>query len=204
MPMDDELILVLDEVDLLVAELRELRERGPHFRIYHRFHKPGTICAPGEEIAAICLVHRGREYPLRLSLSLRILFDYLARHNRFPQSASQIEAGIRADPFYARHSMNSGVGRSTRSIPRSFVRVYIERLIIAITQVISESNFPANPQTVLVKKVSVINECGLQLNAWTEWVHCGGLHKVEPKEHAQISARRLMSPSNCVCVHERN
>src|ERR1035441_9704188 len=96
--------ILLHYIDLLFAEMAELRSSGPHFRIYHRFRKPGTDCAPGEEILAVCLVHRGREYHLRLSLALRILFDYLARHSRFPQSASQIAAGVRADRFSAQHA----------------------------------------------------------------------------------------------------
>ena len=62
----DEMMTIIEEVDVLVAEIRELNENGPHFRILHRFHAPGTDCAPGEEVAGIYLVHRGREYHLRL------------------------------------------------------------------------------------------------------------------------------------------
>jgi len=52
---------------------------------------PGSDCLPGEEIVAVSLMYRGREYHLQLSLALRMLFDFLARHSRLPQSARQIE-----------------------------------------------------------------------------------------------------------------
>jgi hypothetical protein len=73
----DDLERIIKEVDVLVAELREWNENGSHFRILHRFHAPGSDCASGEEVAGVYLVHRGREYFLRLPLALRLLFDYL-------------------------------------------------------------------------------------------------------------------------------
>jgi hypothetical protein len=163
---------VLDKVDLLLTELAELRSGGPHFRIYHRFRKPGTDCAPGEEILAVCLIHRGREYCLPLSLALRILFDYLARHSRFPQSASQIEAGVRADCFSAQHAA-AVMGRSklTRSIPRSCVRVYIKRLRSALDSVFLEASLVMDAHTVLLSRETVMNEVGHRLMAEFEWMH---------------------------------
>lgn len=172
MPTNDALAPIIDEVELLVAELREQSAAGLHFRIYHRFRKPGTVCAPGEEIAAICLVHRCHEYPLRLSLALRILFDYLTRRSRFPQSASQIEAGIRSDPFYTRHAANaSGSSRFIRTIPRSFVRVYIARLRAAITIALREASLPMKPDAVLASHETVMNEIGYHLSATVVWLH---------------------------------
>src|ERR1700678_673412 len=58
--MRDSLDPVVDSVDLLLLELRVLKSQGPHLRIVHRFREPGTLCAPGEEIAVVYLVHRGR------------------------------------------------------------------------------------------------------------------------------------------------
>jgi hypothetical protein len=128
MSSKDSLTPVLEKVHLLIAEMKYLRSTGPHFRVVHRFRIPGTDCAPGEEIVAVFLIYRGREYRLRLSLAQRILFDFLARHSRLPQSARQIELGIRADDFYKRHAANATGRAVTRGIPRSYVKVYVRRL----------------------------------------------------------------------------
>lgn len=173
MSANDSLLSIIEEVDLLITELRELSACGPHFRIVHRFHQPGSDCAPGEEIFAVSLVHRGREYPLRLSLALRILFDYLARHSRLPQSAAQIEAGIRADYFYIQHAAAvMGRDRFARGIPRSYMRVYIERLRVALAMAFQDAQLPASPRSVLLAERTVTNETGYRLEASFEWAHC--------------------------------
>lgn len=164
--------ILLHYCDLLFAELAALRSNGPHFRIVHRFHKPGTDCAPGEEVFAVCLVHRGREYHLRLSLALRIMFDYLARHSCLPQSARQIEAGVRATRFYSEHASNA-TGRApfTRTIPRSSVRVYIQRLRSAIEDAFREAGLLMDAHAVLLSQETVMNETGYRLKASFEWTH---------------------------------
>lgn len=168
----DELEKIIEEVDLLVAELRELNENGPHFRILHRFRAPGTDCAPGEEVAGVYLVHRGREYFLKLPLALRLLFDYLARHTHLPQSATQIEAGIRAERFYAEHAAAvMGAEKFTRSIPRSYIRVYMERLRLALAEVFRKAGLRIDVHAVLMSQETVMNEVGYQLKASFEWPH---------------------------------
>jgi hypothetical protein len=169
---DDELMTIIDEVDVLVAEIRELNAGGPHFRILHRFHQPGSDCAAGEEVAGIYLIHHGREFFVRLSLALRLLFDYLARHSRLPQSATQIEAGIRADRFYSQHTtIVMGIDKFTRSIPRSCVRVYIERLRSALQNVFWEAGLLIDAHAVVVAEETVMNEVGYRMKANYEWVH---------------------------------
>jgi hypothetical protein len=169
---NDKLMTIVEEVDLLVAEIRELNSEGPNFKILHRFHKPCTDCAPGEEVAGIFLVHHGREYFVRLPLALRLLFDYLARHSHLPQSATQIEAGFRADRFYSHHR-GGAVGRDkfNRSIPRSYVRVYIERLRLALNNAFCESGLLIHARTVILSQKTVMNESGYQLKANCEWIH---------------------------------
>jgi hypothetical protein len=169
---DDELMTIIDEVDVLVAEIRELNAEGPHFRIMHRFHRPGCDCAAGEEVAGIYLIHHGREFFVRLSLALRLLFDYLARHSRLPQSAAQIEAGIRADRFYSQHTTTvMGKEKFTRSIPRSYVRVYTERLRSAIENAFNEAGLQMDVHGVLLSQETVMNEIGYRLKASFEWTH---------------------------------
>ena len=172
MYMKDSLMPVLDAVDLLLAEGKVLRAAGLSFRVTHRFRMPGTRCMPGEEVAAVSLVHRGREYHLRLSLALRILFDFLARHSRFPQSARQIELGIRADDFYERHAVNATRRKPlTRKIPRSAVRVYVARLRRALSLAFKEAGLRIDASSVLVSRQTVGNELGYQLKANCDWLH---------------------------------
>jgi len=166
--------LVLEKVELVLTEVAEMRARGPHFRIYHRFHDfdSGLTCAPGEEIFGVCLVHRSREHFLSLSLSLRLLFDYLARYSRFPQNAAQIEAGIRADRFCTQHGKRAGEPcRLTRKITRSYVRVYIQRLRTGMLCVFREAGLTIDPNVVVVSEATVSSEMGYRLKASFEWVH---------------------------------
>jgi len=168
----DELERIIEEVDVLVAELRELSENGPHFKILHRFHAPGTDCALGEEVAGVYLIHRGREYFLRLPLALRLLFDYLARHTHLPQSATQIEAGIRSGHFYTEHAATvKNSSKLIRSIPRSYVRVYIERLRLAMSHVFQQANLELAAGVVLISQETVMNEIGYKLKATVELIH---------------------------------
>ena len=166
------LIPVLETVDLLVAEIKHIRLGGPPFRIVHRFRMPGTDCMPGEEIVAVFLLHRGHEYHLRLSLALRILFDYLARHSRLPQSARQLELGLRADDFYRRHAANA-TGRTVliRHIPRSAVKTYVKRLHQAFASAFHEAGIRIDPGNVLIRRKTVGNEVGYQLKASCDWLH---------------------------------
>jgi hypothetical protein len=162
---------VLDAVDLLFAETRHLRSQGVCFRIVHRLRRMGTICAPGEEVAAIFLMHHGREYRLRIPLSLRLLFDFLA-HSRFPQSASQIEIGMRTSQFYIQHGANGLNGKSlTRSFAKSSIRVYVQRLRRALSWSLREAGLQLDVERILVSQATVSNETGYRIIGVTDWVH---------------------------------
>ena len=80
---------VADGVELLIAELNQVRFSRLPFRIVHRLRVPGTDCAPGEEVLAILLIYRGHEYQLRLSPALLLLADYLALMERVTPLVSQ-------------------------------------------------------------------------------------------------------------------
>jgi len=163
---------VLEAVDLLVAERRELNANGVHFRILHRLHMPHLgQCSPGEEIAAISLLHRGKPIQLRLSLSLRLVFDFLGRHARLPQSAGQIEVAMRANHFYTQHGTNAGDLSLTRSIPRSCVRVYADRLRQALGWAFKEAGLTIDPREIIVAEETAANEVGYRIKGTFEWVH---------------------------------
>jgi hypothetical protein len=162
---------VLDKVELLLTESKYLKAAGAHFRIVHRFRIPGTECLPGEEVAAVYLLHRGREYLIPFSITLRLLFDCLAKSSRAPQSASQIKACFRADPFYVRHGMHA-LKSSTlrRRIARSAIKVYIQRTREALARAFREANLRLNPRDVLVSQETVMNEVGYRLRGTFQWV----------------------------------
>jgi hypothetical protein len=158
---------VLRTMDLLIAEISHLRSAGPHFRIVYRFRMPGSSGRlAGQEVFAVFLVYRGREYQLRLSLAQRLLFDYLANHRRLAQSARQIELGIRADDFYKFHAKNAN-GRTalTRRIPRSSIKEHVRRLHKALGMVFREAGLGIDPRSVLIVQDTVGNEVGYKLKA---------------------------------------
>lgn len=172
MSTKDKLSAVLEEVDFLLLELRQLQSAGLHFKIVHRFRAQGTECAPGEEVAAVYLVHRGREFQVPLSLTLRLVFDFLARHTRLAECASQIEACFRADPFYIRHGANVENGRKLRRrVARSAVKVYVQRIRRALALAFREANLWVDPSKVLVSQETVMNEVGYRLRGTFQWLH---------------------------------
>jgi hypothetical protein len=163
---------VVNKVDLLAAEIAHLRTAGPHFRIVHRFRSPGVIgCEIGEEAAAVFLVHRGREYQLRISLSQRLVFDFLARHSRLAQSTRQIEMGLNAE-FYTHHGMNAG-GRVpvTRRIPRSSIKEHIRRLHQAFGWAFHEAGVAIDPRSVLIVQHTAGNEVVYRLKSTSTVTH---------------------------------
>ena len=169
----DKFVPLLRTIDLVLAEQRELAAGGPDLTIWHRFQEPGTLgCKPGEEIWLVSLGWIGRHIPLKLSLALRILIDYLARHRHVPQSASQIEAGIRSDLFYAKHGSNvKTVSGQSRAICRSAVKVYVQRFRRAIGIAFLDAGLMLDPNLVLVSETTDGNEILYRLKAKVDWCH---------------------------------
>lgn len=170
--MADEFVLILQEIDFAIEERSALRASGPNFTILHRFRVPGTVgCAPGEEVALISIVHRSRNIPLPLSLGLRIFFDHLARR-RLAQSAAQIEASIRNDPFYVCHGANANTRhKQTRGVSRSSVKTYVARLREALARAFRVAGIAVDPCTILVSEETVSNSVTYRLRGSFRWVH---------------------------------
>src|SRR5258708_16045201 len=105
MYLNDSLETVIHAVDVMVAESMQV---ACALRIVHRFRPRGAVnCLPGEEVFAAFLLYRGRAYQLRLSLSARLLLDYLPRHPPVPQSPPQIPAAIHTSAFFPNHAMTT-------------------------------------------------------------------------------------------------
>lgn len=128
----------------------------------------------GEEILAIFLVYDGRDYQLRLSAALLILADYLLRHGRYAQTATQVSTGIHADGFYAEHGKNGRRQRIQR-IPRSAIREHIKRLKVAIALAFDEANLSLDPETVLQSEESVSNQMLYRWRAIVDVVHINSM-----------------------------
>jgi hypothetical protein len=171
--MNAEFTPVIEEVDLVLAELSQFVSAGPHFKIVHRFREPGIDgCAPGEEVAAVYLIYRAREVFVRLPLALRMLFDYLARHRHLPQSASQIEAGMKSNLFYIEHGGNAPTSADLkRKITRSAIKEYVKRVRRALTMAFDEASMDFDSFKVLVSEETVGNEVVYRLKATVEWDH---------------------------------
>jgi hypothetical protein len=170
--MRDELQPVLHKVDLLVEELVQLANTGPQFIILHRLWKPHTLCRAGEEVAEISLLHRSRQVPLPFSLALRMLFDYLARHRQIAQSASQIAAGMVADPFCWRHGANAGLRANLiKKVGRSAVKQQVMRLRKGLSVAFERAGLALHPDRVLVSETTMTNEVRFRLRARLSWQH---------------------------------
>jgi len=101
-----------------------------------------------------------------------MLIDYLAKHSHFSQSASQIEAGMRADPFYIRHGTNAMLHNGLkRRISRSAIKEYVKRLRLAIELTCKESGLSLDPRQVIASEPTVMNEVGYRLKGTVEWFH---------------------------------
>ncbi len=64
-----------------------------------------------------------------------------------------------------------GKGKLTRSISRSYVRVYIERLRSALENAFSEAGLLMDAHGVVLSQETVMNETGYRLKATVEWTH---------------------------------
>jgi hypothetical protein len=169
--LNDESDALADTVDLLLTELGVLRSSGPRFIIVHRFQEAG-YCAPGEEVAAVYLAHRSAEVVVPLSVTLRILFDFLAKHSRFPQSASQIAAAIAVDPFYRNHGANAPrAAKLDRKISRVSIKEFICRIRYALDAALRSANLAIDVKSILVSEPTMMNEVGYRLKATFEWIH---------------------------------
>ena len=167
---NDNFAPVIEAVDVLRAELRQIASGRLHFRIVHRFRPPGADCVPGEEVLAILFVHRGHEYQLRLSPAMLLVADYLLRHSRYAQTASQIATGIHEGSFYCEYGY-TGRGQRTWRIPRSAIKEYIKRLHRALAWAFSEARIRVDPNDVLVTEESTSNHVLYRWRAVVEVVH---------------------------------
>ena len=170
--MNDRLSPVLQKVEFLLYERNAIASHGLLFHIVHRFREPGADCLPGEEIYTTTLQYRAHQEALPLTTAESIVFDYLAKHRRVAQTAAQIEAGIKADPFYAKHGGNAKTGRRlTRRITRRAVKEYVKRIRQALGWVFQKTGLIIDPKDIIVSEKTAGNEVRYRLHANVVWHH---------------------------------
>lgn len=157
---------------LLKTERTQLAVCGPNFCIVHRFWRPHTLCTPGEAIAAAFLWHRQQKICLPFGYRTSLLFDYLARHKRFAQSATQIAAGMSIDPFIRRHGAYAGAKkRLNNSVSRTTIKTQIMRLRTGLQWGFRQAKLNLDAFHVLISEETTVNEVRYQLKASVSWEH---------------------------------
>lgn len=157
---------IIEEIEFIEAERRESRESGPHFRIIHRSEHRSDSNYSYQEAVAVFLVCGDRFFQVMLGSVLVRLFDYMARHNRLAQTARQIENGTRVDPLFRAHRRT----KPRNCTPRRYVRVYVDRIRVALDLVFQECGLGIRPESVLISEDTVMNEVGYRLRASFEWL----------------------------------
>lgn len=142
----DGVTMLCEAVNLLSAEIKDIERNGPFFEVIHRFSQGS--CAPGEEIAAVFLLHDGDSFQLPLGLAQRFVFEFVAQHRRLAQDAQQIFSGLSRDWFYRDHAANNGY-RQLKKIRRPAVKVLIQRIREAMATVFTRANLRLDPYDVL-------------------------------------------------------
>jgi hypothetical protein len=156
--MNDRFSDVIDEVDLLILEARRLRAIGPNFVLVQR--------SPGEDPILLLLIHRSREFIVRLTPGLILLFDYLSKTRWLPQTATQIATGMAA---------SAARGKRKRSPSRFSVKTFVNRIRVALGTAFCEAAADLDPRDVLVSE-AVGNQVHYRLRARIEWQHMGVTH----------------------------
>lgn len=163
--------ILLEAVDLLLAEMNALKNNGPCFQILHRFSQGS--CAPGEEISAVFLATAGRLLQLPLGLVQRFVFDFLAQR-RIALDSLQIVSGLSGDWFYREHASNSG-RRQPKKIRRATVKVHVQRIREAMASTFAKAQLRLDPYEILRSIPAEGSKRSLyKLHADVTWHHENG------------------------------
>ena len=158
---------IIEEIEFIEAERRESRESGPHFRIIHRSEHRSDSNYSYQEAVAVFLVCGDRFFQVMLGSVLVRLFDYMARHNRLAQTAEADRKRHSGGPPFRAHRRTKP--RNCRT-PRRYVRVYVDRIRVALDLVFQECGLGIRPESVLISEDTVMNEVGYRLRASFEWL----------------------------------
>ncbi len=163
--------ILMETIELLLAEMSVLERDGPCFQIWHRFSQ-GT-CAPGEEVAGAFLSSHGEFRQLPLAVVERLIFDFLAHHKRVALDSSQIVSGLNGGWFYKEHAANSG-HKQVKKIRKASVKVLVQRIREALASSFSQAGLRFDPRDVLRScPAEGTNKVAYKLHADVRWHHVG-------------------------------
>lgn len=140
-----DMAMLVEAIDLRLAESEQIDQVGPCFRVRHRFSRGS--CAPGEEIASVELLENGDLFQLPLALSGRFLFNYLAENRAIALDAFQIASGL-SGWFYREHGLNGGI-RQTTKVRVATVKVLVQRIRRAMAAAFQRAQLIRDPYDVL-------------------------------------------------------
>lgn len=140
------LAMLLEALELAMAEIKELRTKRPRFQIIHRFSQ--GECAPGEEIVAVRCDSGSNLWQLPLNLAQRLTFDFLALHRHIGLDSIQIASGLNGGWFYKNHAANSGI-RQFKKIRPLAVKVTVQRIRDVMGSTFTRAGLKFDPYDVL-------------------------------------------------------
>jgi len=169
---DEHLRPIIEELDYLLAERRQLAAEGPHFIVTHGFHKSGSLCLHGETVERACLMYRWQEYPLHISPTGLLLVDLVCRYRRTLLTAARIEQIMLTDLFYTRHGANRYGGYRSAALPnRTSIKVHIQRIREQMAKTFIEAGLNLHPGKVLIAEPTDSNIVVYRLKASVEFMH---------------------------------
>ena len=163
--------MLIEAVDLAIAEVRSATASRPRFVIVHQFSQ--GICTPGEEIASVHLDDDRQLSQLSLALAQRFVFDFLALNRGIAMDSLQIASAIGAGWFYRDHGLNSGT-RQTKKIRPATVKVLVQRIREAMNAGFIRAGLHFNAYDVLRGIPTEGSKRILyRLDASVSWLHRG-------------------------------
>ena len=161
---------LVEEIEFLAAEQRQIRAVGPHFAVFYKFGKRDSLRGPSREVRSVVLVCRAKEYVLRVSPSDLLLFAHLACH-RLPESATQIAAGTSEETLYVTRGTGGRLGsQRVSSLRAPSVKVHAQRLRRAMKVTFGEAGLSVDHSRVLISEATDGRRCLYRLKATVQWV----------------------------------
>jgi hypothetical protein len=160
-----------EELAFLLAERRDLQQRGLHLILTHLDHIPNTICAPGEIIGDISLSGSPTPTSLGLSQMSLILMDCLCRY-RIPLTALRIEQIMNSDLFYVDYAANHiGYDQIVAKPNCRTARVCVPRIQKRMEAVFEKLGLKVDPLQILISEPTDSNVIVYRLKATVEIMH---------------------------------
>ena len=140
--------------------------------IAHEYAQVPGQCAPGEEVVGAFLIWRGWAYPIPLSVTHLILFDFLCRHRWIAMDASAIATRLRMDLFVIHHGSNAP-GHQVRPArtSRTAVRKQVERIRAVLTKLIADEGLDMDALKILRSEESSTRSVSYRINADVSFEH---------------------------------